>query len=92
MACTAWFGALESVAILLITRLKTRDVATAQRIVLGFSPGNALAPHQKAAALHVAAHQLNNLRFAQAKLALDRLETSAILPRHANDAVNAGVI
>ncbi len=48
--------ALELVAILLIARPKTRDVATAQRIVLGFSPGNALAPHQKAAALHVAAH------------------------------------
>ena len=79
---------LQSLVTLLVARLEARDVIVTQCQVLGLAAGDTLAPHFEAGSLHVLSHQADDFGFIDAKLDLDRVEGSAIFPRHLDDAVD----
>lgn len=72
----------------LVARFEARDGAIAFGHVLGFATGDPFPPHLETGPLHRLAHELNNVRFRDTELRSDRIERSAILPRHLHDAVD----
>lgn len=64
--------------------------ATLECGVLGAAAGHALTPHPEGSRLHLAAHQGDHGGLVQAKLKLNGLERSAVLPSHLNDAGKIG--
>ena len=50
--------------------------------MLSAPTSHALAPHSEAGSFHFAAHNGDNLFFAEAKLVFDRFKGSAVFPGH----------